>query len=86
MLRGILYQQARTCGAKGSAGALAPAARDDTWLGPDQKIDQPDTWTAANLKALGSTYRLLLHEFNCVESAHADPEAGDVVDERDSDS
>ena len=49
----------------------------------------PNTKTHKNnLPALGRTHRLLLQEFNCVESAPdppADPAAGDDADERDSD-
>jgi hypothetical protein len=69
-------------------GWLAQLDAPDTWLGPDQKPDLPDTWTASNLAALDRTHRLLVQEFDCVESAHdppADPAAGNVVDELDSD-
>jgi hypothetical protein len=55
------------------------------WLGSAQKLDQPDTWTASNLVALGHTQKMLLQEFNCVEGVQdhpADAAAGDDADAR----
>ena len=52
------------------------------------ELDQPNTWTASNLVALGHTHKMLILEFNCVESVQdppADAAQGDDADERDGD-
>ena len=69
-------------------GWLAQLDAPTVWIGLDQDLDDHATWTASNLIALASTHRLLLQDFNCVESAPdhpADPAAGDDANDRDSD-
>ena len=51
-------------------------------MGSAQKLDQPDTWTAANLVALQHMHNELCQEYNCVEGMQDPPaDAADANDD-----